>query len=184
MGKKKKTASPTVTTEEIEQAIHIIRGNRVMLASDLAKLYGVTTSALNQAVKRNADRFPNDFAYQLTPQEFTNLKSQSVMSSSGYGGRRVPPWVCTEQGVAMQSSVLQSKTAARVNVEIMRTFVRLRRLMATPGELVEQLTKLAETVQWHDEQIRVVRQVLQQMLEQPAKPKRRIGFGGDDSTDK
>lgn len=91
------------------------------------------------------------------------------------------PWVFTEQGVAMLSSVLKSSTAARVNVEIMRTFVRLRRLMATPGELVEQLTRLAESVQWHDEQIRAIRQVLQQMLEKPAKPKRRIGFHRDES---
>ncbi len=90
------------------------------------------------------------------------------------------PWVFTEQGVAMLSSVLNSSTAARVNVEIMRSFVRLRRLLATPGELVEQLTKLAETVQWHDEQIGVIRQVLQQMLERPASNKRPIGFGRDD----
>ncbi len=150
-----------------------------MLDADLANLYGVRTAALNQAVKRNMDRFPEDFAYQLTQQEFTALMSQSVISKTGRGGRTKPPWVFTEQGVAMLSSVLQSPVAARVNVEIMRTFVRLRRLMATPGELVEQLTKLAETVQWHDEQILLVRQVLQQMLEEPVKPKRRIGFHGE-----
>lgn len=93
------------------------------------------------------------------------------------------PWVFTEQGVAMLSSVLKSPTAARVNVEIMRTFVRLRRLVATPGELVEQLTKLAETVQWHDDQIKVIRQVLQQMLEKPEPPKRRIGFNRDEKVE-
>lgn len=153
-----------------------------MLDSDLAKLYGVRTAALNQAVKRNMDRFPEDFAYQMTQQEFTALMSQSVISKTGRGGRTKPPWVFTEQGVAMLSSVLQSPTAAKVNVEIMRTFVRLRRLMATPGELVEQLTKLVETVQWHDEQILLVRQVLQQMLEKPAKPKRTIGFHSDNDT--
>jgi hypothetical protein len=155
MAKKKKT-TPVVSPNEIEQSIHIVRGQRVMLDSDLAKLYGVTTSALNQAVKRNLDRFPDDFAYPLTKQEFTALMSQNVISKSGRGGRTKSPWVFTEQGVAMLSSVLKSPTAARVNVEIMRTFVRLRRLMATPGDLVEQLTKLAETVQWHDEQIRGV----------------------------
>jgi hypothetical protein len=131
-------------------------------------------------VKRNLERFPDDFAYQLTKQEFSDLMSQIVTSKSGRGGRTKLPWVFTEQGVAMLSSVLNSQTAARVNVEIMRTFVRLRRLMATPGELVEQLTKLAETVQWHDEQIKVIRQVLQQMLERPETPKRRIGFRADE----
>ena len=152
-----------------------------MLDSDLAKLYGVATSALNQAVKRNADRFPDDFAFQLTKQEYKALMSQIVISKTGRGGRTRMPWVFTEQGIAMLSSVLKSSTATRVNVEIMRTFVRLRRLMATPGELVEQLTKLAESVQWHDEQIRAIRQVLQKMLEKPAKPKRRIGFHQDDN---
>ncbi len=181
---KKKTTIPSVTAEEIEQSIYVIRGQRVMLDSDLAKLYDVRTAALNQAVKRNGDRFPEDFAFQLRRQEFTALKSQIVTSKKGRGGRTKPPWVFTEQGVAMLSSVLQSSTAAKVNVEIMRTFVRLRRLMATPGELVEQLTRLAETVQWHDEQITLVRQVLQQMLEQPAKPKRTIGFhAGHDEDD-
>ena len=181
MVKKKKSPSK-VSPTEIEEAIHVVRGQRVMLDSDLAKLYGVTTSALNQAVGRNRDRFPEDFAYRLTKQEFTALMSQNVISKSGRGGRTKMPWVFTEQGVAMLSSVLKSPIAARVNVEIMRTFVRLRRLMATPGELVEQLTKLAETVQWHDDQIRVIRQVLQQMLEKPAKPTRRIGFHRDDQS--
>ncbi len=152
-----------------------------MLDSDLASLYGVTTSALNQAMKRNMERFPNDFAFQLTGQEFADLKSQIVISKGGRGGRTKSPWAFTEHGVAMLSSVLNSPIAAKVNIEIMRTFVRLRRLMATPGELVEQLTKLAETVQWHDEQIKLIRQVLQQMLDQPKKPKQRIGFNRDDS---
>jgi ORF6N domain len=173
---KKSKAIVSASINEIEQAIHVVRGHRVMLDSDLARLYGVTTSALNQAVKRNPERFPEDFAYQLTKREFSDLISQTVTSKNGRGGRTKLPWVFTEQGVAMLSSVLNSLTAARVNVEIMRTFVRLRRLMATPGELVEQLLKLAETVQWHDEQIKVIRQVLQQMLERPESPKRRIGF--------
>ncbi len=117
-----------------------------MLDADLAKLYGVPTHRLNEQVSRNKDRFPLDFAYQLTGQEFTSLISQNAISKRGRGGRRTRPWVFTEQGVAMHSSVLKSPTAVRVNIEIMRTFVRLRRLLATPGELVEQLTKLAETV--------------------------------------
>ena len=144
-----------------------------MLDFDLARLYGTPTAALNQAVRRNADRFPEDFAYQLTRKEFMDLMSQNVISK---GGRRKLPWAFTEHGVAMLSSVLHSPTAVRVNIEIMRIFVRLRRLMATPGELVEQLTRLAETVRLHDEQIKALAQVLDRMMEQPAEPKREIGF--------
>jgi hypothetical protein len=135
---------------------------------------------LNQQVARNEERFPEDFAYQLTQQEFTSLISQIVTSKPGRGGRRKLPWVFTEQGVAMLSSVLNSLTAVRVNIEIMRTFVRLRRLMATPGELVEQLTKLAETVQLHDHEIKVISQVLQQMIEKPPARRRPIGFHAPD----
>lgn len=147
-----------------------------MLDSDLAKLYGVTTTALNQAVGRNAKRFPEDFAFRLTQSEFKDLMSQIVISNPGRGGRRKLPWVFTEHGVAMLSSVLRSTEAVRVNIEIMRAFVRLRRLLATPGELVVQITKLAETVQLHDGQIKIITQVLQQMIEKPQPPKGRIGF--------
>jgi hypothetical protein len=151
-----------------------------MLDSDLARLYGVSTKALNQAIARNPMRFPADFSFRLTVQEVTNLKSQFVTSSLGHGGRRKPPRVFTEQGVAMLSSVLKSKKAARVNVEIMRAFVRLRRLLATPGELVEQLHKLAETVQLHDDQIKAVVRVLEQLMEKPPPSDRgRIGFRSD-----
>jgi hypothetical protein len=173
---KKTTKQRAITRAEIEQAIHVIRSQRVMLDSDLAELYGVTTGRLNEQVTRNKARFPDDFAFQLTQQEFKALISQNAISKTGRGGRRKRSWVFTEQGVVMLSSVLRSPTAVKVNIEIMRAFVRLRRLMATPGELVEQLTKLAETVQLHDDQIKVITQVLQQMLEKPEPPKRRIGF--------
>lgn len=156
--------------------VRIVRGQRVMLDFDLARLYGVTTKRLNEQVARNSERFPDDFAYQLTQQEVTNLMSQNATSSSGYGGRRKLPWAFTEHGVAMLSSVLRSPTAVRVNIEIMRIFVRLRRLMATPGELVEQLTRLAEAVQLHDGQIKAIVQVLNQLMEKPTPPRRQIGF--------
>jgi len=163
--------------EQIEQAIKVVRGQRVMLDSNLARLYGVSTGALNQAVRRNTDRFPLDFAFRLTRQEVTTLISQSVISKAGRGGRRKLPLVFTEHGVAMLSSVLRSTRAARVNVEIMRAFVRLRRLLATPGELVEQIAKLAETVQFRDDQIKGIAQVLRQMMEKPRQSdKGRIGF--------
>ena len=153
-----------------------------MLDADLAKIYDVDTRQLNQQVMRNRDRFPDDFAYQPTQQEFTSLISQSVISKAGRGDR-TRPWVFTEQGVAMLSSIIKSPTAVRVNIEIMRTFVRLRRLMATPGELVEQITKLAETVQLHDQDIKLISRVLQQMLEKPAVPKRSIGFHSKEDQD-
>jgi hypothetical protein len=173
---KKKTSKRLASVRDIEQSIRVIRGQRVMLDADLAKLYGVPTHRLNEQVSRNRDRFPADFAYQITQQEFMSLISQIATSKPGRGGRRKRPWVFTEQGVAMLSSVLRSPTAVRVNIEIMRTFVRLRRLMATPGELVEQITKLAETVELHDDRIKLISQVLQQMLEKPAAPRRQIGF--------
>ncbi len=147
-----------------------------MLDFDLAPLYGVPTMRLNEQVSRNRGRFPEDFAYQLTQQEFMNLISQNAISSSQHGGRRKLPWAFTEHGVAMLSSVLKSPTAVRVNIEIIRIFVRLRRLMATPGELVEQLTQLAETVRIHDREIKVIAQALNRLMEPPATPKRRIGF--------
>jgi hypothetical protein len=179
----KRATRQLATVGEIEDTILFIRGQRVILDADVAKLYGVTTRQLNQQVSRNKDRFPGDFAYQLTQQEFRDVMSQIVTSKGGRGGRRKLPWAFTEQGVAMLSSVLRSPAAVRVNVEIMRTFVRLRRLMATPGELVEQLTKLAETVKLHDHYIKVISEVIQRMIEQPAAPRRQIGFhveGGDD----
>jgi hypothetical protein len=180
----KKKQPVSVSVEQIEQRIHIVRGQRVMLDSDLAKVYETTTMALNQAVKRNLKRFPDDFAFQLTQQEFSDLISQSVISSSGHGGRRKLPWVFTEHGVAMLSSVLHSRIAVQVSIEIVRVFVRLRRLLATPGELVAQLQRLAETVQLHDEHIKVITDVLRKLMEPPPQPPRgRIGFQTPESTD-
>ena len=166
---------------QLDALIHTIRGQRVMLDSDLAVLYGVTTSALNQAVERNPDRFPDDFAFVMTRQEFTNLMSQIVTSSSGYGGRRKLPRVFTEQGVAMLSGVLRSPQAVAVNVEIMRTFVRLRQVLMSHAELASQLQALASTVRLHDEQIRAISALLQRFLTPPPTPPRRpIGFRPSD----
>ncbi len=155
-----------------------------MIDAELAELYGVANKVLNQAVERNAKRFPPDFSYFLTEHEVANLKSQIVTSSLGHGGRRKPPRVFTEEGVAMLSSVLRSETAVRVNIAIMRAFVRLRRLLATPGDLVTQVQQLAETVKVHDTHIQAIIDALQKMLTPPpdAPPKRRIGFH-DSSTD-
>jgi hypothetical protein len=182
----KKSLPIRVSADQIESQIYIVRGQRVMLDADLARLYGVPTKVFNQAVKRNAKRFPDDFSFHLTAQEFTNLRSQFVTSSLGHGGRRYLPRAFTEHGVAMLATVLNSRTAIEVNIEIIRAFVRLRRLLATPGELAAQLHMLAETVQLHDEQIKVITEVLRKLMEpppQPPPPKRRIGFQMPQSDD-
>jgi hypothetical protein len=173
---KKSSKNLIATSEQIKKMVHVVRGQRVMLDSDLARLYGVTTTRLNEQVSRNLDRFPEDFAYQLTQKEFTSLMSQIAISNTGRGGRRKPPWVFTEHGVAMLSSVLRSPTAVQVNIEIMRAFVQMRRLMGTPGELVEQLRRLDETVQLHDDQIRAIAEVLNRLMANPEPTKRPIGF--------
>jgi hypothetical protein len=173
---KKKMLPPKYAVEVIERRIYIVRGQRVMLDEDLAELYGVATKAINQAMKRHPDRFPADFAFQLTLQEATDLRSQFVTSNVGRGGRRYMPWVFTEHGVAMLSSVLRSPMAVKMNIEIMRAFVHVRRLLATPGELVAQIHQLTEHVQLHDQHIRAITDALRKMMEPPPAPKGRIGF--------
>jgi hypothetical protein len=134
----------------------------VILDSALARLYGVSTGALNQAVRRNLARFPSDFAFQITPEEATLLISQTVISSSGRGGSRHLPYAFTEQGVAMLSSVLRSPRAVLVNIEIMRTFVRLRRLLASHAELARKLTEIEQR---YDAQFRVVFDAIRALME-------------------
>jgi hypothetical protein len=163
--------------ERVEDAIYLIRSEKVILDHDLAALYGVTTGALVQAVKRNSERFPSDFAFQLSEEEFANLKSQIVISS--WGGRRTAPYAFTEQGVAMLSGVLRSSRAVAVNVEIMRTFVRLRRLMLSQEGMAR---KLSELEQRYDRQFKVVFDAIREMMrpEDPPRP-RRIGFRPEES---
>jgi hypothetical protein len=136
----------------IETRIHFIRGLSVMLDSDLASLYGVSVKALLQAVRRNRERFPASFIFQLANQEVTNLRSQIVTSSlgRGYGGRRYSPWAFTEQGIAMLSSVLRSDTAVQVNIEVMRAFVRLRRAAAVSSQVMSLVEDLSKRVEAHD----------------------------------
>ena len=165
-----------VTVEGIQKRIFLLRGQKVMLDVDLAQLYGVMAGRLNEAVKRNRDRFPSDFMFQLTKTEFENLKSQIAISSSGWGGRRHSPFAFTEQGVAMLSSVLRSKRAIQVNITIMRTFVQLRELAATHKELATKLTELERKVAGHDGHIRSLFEAIWQLVNQPAPPGRRIGF--------
>lgn len=133
-----------VNLSKIEKMIYVIRGQKVMIDSDLAELYGVLTGNLNKAVKRNSDRFPADFMFQLTPEEVENLIFQFGISNEGRGGRRHMPFAFTEAGVAMLSSVLNSDQAARVNISIIRTFIRLRSFLSMENALTEKVNKLEQ----------------------------------------
>ena len=164
-----------VLIEAIERKIYLIRGQKVMLSTDLAQLYDVEPRVLVQAVKRNIERFPEDFMFQLSVEEFTNLKSQIVISSWG-GARRAKPYAFTEQGVAMLSSVLRSERAIQVNIAIMRTFVKLREMLSTHKELAQKLNELERKVEKHDADIHAVFEAIRQLMTPPAKPKRQIGF--------
>jgi hypothetical protein len=161
-----------IPRERIEEHIYLLRGEKVILSTDLARLYQVAPRVLVQAVKRNADRFPNDFMFQLSNEEFHNLKSQFVTSSWG-GLRRATPYAFTEQGVAMLSSVLRSKRAVHVNIEIMRAFVRLRRLLASNEELARKLAILEKK---YDAQFKVVFDAIRELMSPPEPKHRRIGF--------
>ncbi|NWG87364.1 MAG: ORF6N domain-containing protein [Hydrogenophilaceae bacterium] len=161
-------------TDAISSAILVIRGQRVMLDADLAQLYGVETRALIQAVKRNLDRFPPDFMFQLANQELANLKSQFVISS--WGGRRTAPYAFTEQGVAMLSSVLRSSQAIAVNIEIMRAFVRLREWLTTNKELAAKLDALERKLSSYDQAIAGILNAIRELMKPPETKKRPIGF--------
>ena len=163
-----------VPQEIIENKIYLIRGHKVMLDRDLARLYGVPTKVLNQAVKRNHKRFPNDFMLLLTLQEVRNLRSQFVTSS--WGGLRYLPCAFTEQGVAMLSSVLNSERAIQVNIAIMRAFVKLRQILSTHKELVHKLNELERKFEKHDTEIQSIFEAIRQLMAPPTPPKRRIGF--------
>ena len=156
----------------VDLQIFVVRGQKVMLSTRLGDLYQVPPKVLMHAVKRNRERSPIDFMFQLTEAEFENLKSQFVTSSWG-GLRRARPYAFTEQGVAMLSSVLRSPRAARVNIEIMRAFVRLRRLAAAGDRLLARLAKLEQK---YDARFKIVFDALRQLMEPPAQPKPRIGF--------
>jgi len=161
-----------VPAERIEQSILLIRGHKVILDADLAALYGVETKQLIRAVKRNLPRFPDDFMFQLNKEESENLRYH-FGTSSQWGGRRYPPYAFTEQGVAMLSSVLKSRRAVQVNIEIMRAFVRLRQILASNKELAKRLDELEKK---YDVQFKVVFDAIRQMMTPPEPKRRHIGF--------
>jgi hypothetical protein len=162
----------------LERRIHEIRGHNVLLDEDLAEMYGVEVRSLNQAVRRNPARFPADFMLRLTSAETEHLRSQSVISRSGHGGRRHPPLAFTEQGVAMLSGILQSERAVRVNVEIMRAFVRMRAMVVQHKDLSRRLDELEGR---NNQQFKVVFQAIRRLMEPPKRRARRIGFRTVDS---
>ena len=162
--------STPIAREVVESKIFYIRGHKVMLDKDLAQLYGVETRVLNQAVRRNIDRFPDDFIFSLTREEIMNL-SQFVIGSKIKHAPHV--FAFTEQGIAMLSSVLKSKRAVRVNIEIMRAFVRLRQILASHKELAVRLDEMEKK---YDGQFKVVFEAIRQLMSEEKKPKRAIGF--------
>jgi hypothetical protein len=161
---------------DVERMISLIRGRRVMLSSDLARLYKVTPAALLQAVKRNSERFPEDFMFQLSREECVNLKSQIVISS--WGGRRSNPYAFTEQGVAMLSSVLRSRKAINVNIAIMRAFVQLRGALSIHRTVLRKLMALEGKVRGHEDQLAILAEAIQELETLPDAPPREIGFRG------
>ena len=170
--------SDLVPAERIESRIFLIRGQKVLLDKDLAELYGVTTFNLNKAVKRNIERFPQDFMFQLNKEEYSNLKFHFGISS--WGGRRYLPYAFTEQGVAMLSTVLRSKRAIQVNIAIMRVFVKLRQILSTHKELAQKLAELERKVESHDGEIRSIFEAIRQLMAPPEKPMKKIGFAKSD----
>jgi len=161
----------------IDTRIFMMRGQKIMVDSDLADLYRVATKVFNQAVRRNLNRFPKDFMFRLTAKEMKILRSQIVTSS--WGGRRTLPYAFTEQGVAMLSSVLNSERAVQVNIAIMRAFVKLREILTTHRELAEKIAELESKYRQHDDKIQDVFEAIRELLEPPqVSPKRRIGFTG------
>jgi hypothetical protein len=159
----------------IESRIHLIRKTKVMLDADLSQLYGVATKSLNLAVTRNRDRFPDDFMFRLDAQEFASLRLQ-IETSKSRGGRRYLPYAFTQEGIAMLSSVLRSPRAVAVNVEIMRAFVRMRRMLLSVDELARKVEALERKAVAHDQDLEAVFKALKQLIAAPQAPRREIGF--------
>ncbi|MDO9529331.1 MAG: ORF6N domain-containing protein [Syntrophales bacterium] len=165
----------TVPTELIVNKIAFLRSEKVLLDYDLAKLYGVETKVLKQAVRRNIKRFPDDFMFELTKEENRSLRSQNVTLKRGQHSK-YSPFAFTEQGVAMLSSVLNSERAIEVNIAIMRAFVQLRKMIASNNKLAQKLAELEQHLESHDEQIQAIFEAIRQLMTPPAKPRKKIGF--------
>jgi len=172
-----------ISNEYLEQKIYQVRGQKVMLDSDLAELYGVETRVLNQAVKRNLERFPASFMFQLTLSEEANLKSQFVISrpktqisKEKHGGRRKPVNVFTEHGVLMLANVLKSEQAIAVSIQIIEAFVRLRKVSLSYADIAAKIEEIETRLAGHDDQFKIFHEIILPLLEAPVSPKRKIGF--------
>ncbi len=159
---------------DLKNEIHLVRGERVMLDSALAEIYGVPTKRLNEQLRRNRKRFPADFAFQLTAEEFANLRSQ--IATSGYGGRRYRPWVFTEHGAIMLATVLNSGVAVQASVRVVRAFVQMRELVSANAVLARKLSDLEKKSDTHNEAIAQLFQAIRSLIEPPPAKKREIGF--------
>lgn len=173
---KTKQAQTQIAENIIIEKVHVIRGLKVMLDRDLAEMYGVEVRTLNQAVKRKLQRFPADFMFQLTEEEWDSLISQIVISKKGRGGTRFLPYAFTEQGVAMLSSVLNSDTAVDVNIQIIRVFTKMKQLLYDNKDLWNKIEKIEQHLVKHDEEIKIVFEYLKKLLVQENKPRKAIGF--------
>jgi phage regulator Rha-like protein len=170
-------AISTLTDENIISKIYLIRESKVMIDRDLAELYGVETKQLKRQVKRNIERFPEDFMFELSPEEFQNWRSRfGTSTQADKMGLRYAPYVFTEQGVAMLSSVLNSKTAITVNIQIIRIFTKMREMILNHKDILLKLEQLERKVTGHDEDIQLIFQYLKQLLSPPVQPRQRIGF--------
>jgi hypothetical protein len=165
-----------IAVDRIQEVILLIRGQKVILDYDLAEIYGVETRRLNEQVRRNAGRFPPDFMFQLTAEEFDSLKSHFAISSLTWGGRRKLPQAFTEHGTIMVASVLNSPRAVEMSVFVVRAFIRLRSLLAAHKELALKLTELEKKLSLHDRQILAILDAIKRLMTQPDTPKRKIGF--------
>lgn len=165
-----------ISSKLIDHQIFLIRGQKVMLDFHLAELYGVETKTLNKAVSRNLNRFPEDFTFQLTSEEWNSLRFQFGTSKSGRGGRRYLPFAFTEHGTIMLASVLNSQRAVEASVYVVRAFVRLREVLTSHKDLAQKLKELESKFEGHDEQIKDIIEAINQLLMPPEKPKRQIGF--------
>ncbi len=173
---------PAITDSVVISKIYVIRDQKVMLDEDLAELYEVETKRLNEQVKRNKDRFPSDFMFQLTKAEFIDLKSQNATTS--WGGRRIPPYAFTEHGVLMLSSVLRSKKSIEVNIQIMRVFTKMRELLLSQKELVIKIERIESHLEGQSQDIRVLFEYLKKLMEEKEQQierqsRKRIGFRKD-----
>ena len=166
-----------VPLSQIEERIYLVRGQRVMLDADLAELYGVSTTRLNQQVLRNTERFPEDFMFQLTEKEIANLMLQIATSRSAWGGRRKLPYAFTEHGAIMAASVLRSERAVKVSVHVVRAFVKLRQVLSTHRQLARKMAELERRLDGHDGDIQALLGAIRQLMAPPPEPSRkRIGF--------